>query len=66
MYIEQNFDSAEVYLEMAREKVKSSDFVSALANLRHAYSATRELIDLVFSMQTTQQQKAFYSGEESS
>lgn len=47
MNIENHFNSAEAYLEMANEKVERQDYTGARASLAQAYSHTRELLDLV-------------------
>lgn len=47
MNIEDHFSSAEVYLEMANEKVQRNDFVGAQASLAEANSHTLEAMDHV-------------------
>lgn len=47
MNIEDHFNSAEAYLEMANEKVNREDYTGARAALASAYSHTRELLDHV-------------------
>jgi len=50
MNIEENFDSAEVYLEMAREKASRGYFASSLASLVNAYEHTRALIEQTYKL----------------
>lgn len=47
MNIENHFNNAEAYLEMADEKVTAGDYVGAQASIAKAYSHTRELLDHV-------------------
>lgn len=47
MNIENHFNSAEAYLEMANEKVGRGDYIGARAALAKAYSHNRELLDHV-------------------
>lgn len=47
MNIENHFNNAEAYLEMANEKVERHDYTGARACLAEAYSHTRELLDHV-------------------
>jgi len=50
MNMEDNFNAADVYLKMAKEKVDRHDLEGALVMLSKAYSPTRELIDHVFKL----------------
>lgn len=51
MNIESNFNAADVYLEMAKEKVARHDYNGAISNLSKAYSHTRALLGQVFKLQ---------------
>lgn len=50
MNIYENFDNAEVYLEMAKEKLSRQDFDGSLAMLAEAYSHTRALLEQVYKL----------------
>lgn len=50
MNIENHFNNAEAYLEMANEKVSLRDYDGALASLAKAYSHIRDLIKQVYSL----------------
>lgn len=50
MNIENHFNAAEAYLEMANEKFQAQDYDSALESLVKAYSHTRELMNHVLAV----------------
>lgn len=50
MNIENNFNNAEAYLKMAKEKFSAEDFDSALASLGKLYALTRKLMNQVYSL----------------
>lgn len=60
MNIEDNFNAADVYLEMANEKFSRGDYDGALVQLCSAYSHVRSLIEEVYkvSVQSTQADRA--------
>lgn len=51
MNINDNFNSADVYLEMAKEKFARQDYEGALDSLFKAFSHTRALVEQVFKLQ---------------
>lgn len=50
MNIDNNFNSADAYLEMAKEKVAAQNYEVALVSLRKAYSHIRDLIEQVYKL----------------
>jgi len=64
MNFENHFNNAEVYLEMAKEKVTAQDYGSALASLAKAYENTRALIDQVYKLSVESSRAARPAGED--
>jgi len=51
MNIDDNFNSASHYLEVAKEQVAMQDYENSLSSLSQAYSHTRALLEQVFKLQ---------------
>lgn len=58
MNIENHFHSAEVYLEMAKEKFDRDEFAGCLASLVKAYEHNRRLIEHVYELSIASEQKS--------
>ena len=50
MSIENDFNSAEIYLEMAKEKWQRGQYCASLVNLSKAYPYMRSLIEEIYKL----------------
>ena len=66
MNAENHFYSAEVYLEMARDKFTAHDYDSTLASLVKSYSHTRWLIEHVWKLKRKATLASRPAGEDTS
>lgn len=64
MNLENEFSNAEVYLEMAKEKVAAHDYDSALASLTKVYEYTRMLLQVVYKLSVERSQASRPAGED--
>ncbi len=65
MNIEYNFNSADDYLEKAKEKVAAQDYEAALLALAKAYSHVRQLLELVFKLKALKDDVTEPAGKDS-
>ncbi len=65
MNIENHFNNAAAYLDMAKEKVNAQDYESALASIGKAYSHTRELLEHVYKLHALKAKVTSSAGKDS-
>lgn len=57
MNIDNHYRSAEVYLEMSRQKFDSKDYGTSIASLVKSYEHIRQLIQQVYALMISSDQK---------
>ena len=63
MNIDEHFDAADVYLEMANEKFARQDYEGSLTDLAKAFAHTRALLEQVFKLQALKVEVESSAGE---